>query len=113
MGLSRDRRVTGRREIGELLRGSRARGSTLELYWRSAAEPESRATCVVPKFGHGSVERNRVRRRLQELVRTRILSRSRSRDWLVRARPTAYEASFEDLADELTRLIERAGGTGA
>lgn len=108
MGLPRSRRITSPREITELLEGERARGSSLEVFWRPATEARSRATCVVPKFGHGSVERNRLRRRLQELTRGRILGRGDSRDWLVRARPGAYESSFDDLAEQLRVLSDRA-----
>lgn len=108
MGLPRSRRITSPREITELLEGERVRGSSLEVFWRPAAESRSRATCVVPKFGHGSVERNRLRRRLQELTRARILRPEGSRDWLVRARPTAYEMSFDDLTEELGALSARA-----
>lgn len=109
MGLPRNRRIRSGREIVELLAGERTRGSTLDLYWRAASRSRSRATCVVPKFGHGSVERNRLRRRLQELIRTRILPRREDRDWLVRARPPAYESSFRELSRELRILVDRAG----
>lgn len=108
MGLPRGRRITSPREITELLAGERARGSFLEVFWRPATEARSRATCVVPKFGHGSVERNRLRRRLQELTRGGILRRDDSRDWLVRARPGAYEMSFDELAEQLRVLGDRA-----
>ena len=107
MGLPRNRRIRSGREIAGLLDAERARGSILELYWRPATGSRPRATCVVPKHGHGSVERNRLRRRLQELIRDRLLSRADDRDWLIRARPTAYETSFDDLADELRALTER------
>jgi len=57
------------------------------------------------------VERNLLRRRLKEIGRMVLLPRLRERgcviDLLIRARPRAYEASFPDLRDELTRLTER------
>ena len=112
MGLPRNRRIRSGREIVALLGGERTRGPILDLYSRSASEARSRATCVVPKYGHGSVARNRLRRRLQELIRTRVLPRTEDRDWLVRARPPAYESSYDELARELRDLIDRADEAG-
>jgi ribonuclease P protein component len=55
----------------------------------------------VPKARHTSVERNRLKRRLKEIGRTRVLralfERCPSVDLLVRARPAAYRASWEEL----------------
>jgi RNase P protein component len=39
----------------------------------SSALPHARVGFVVPKYGHSSVDRNRLKRRLRELVRTRLL----------------------------------------
>ena len=107
MALPRERRITTRREIGWLLTGERARARDLELYWRPAAGAGSRATCITPKFGHSSVERNKLRRQLMELLRD-VVARSDSRDYLVRARPSAYDRAFAELRDQLSSLIERA-----
>jgi RNase P protein component len=38
-----------------------------------SALPHARVGFVVPKYGHTSVDRNRLKRRLRELVRTRLL----------------------------------------
>ena len=108
--LPRERRITTRREIGALLRGKRARGPALELYWRPAAEPRSRATCITPKHGRTGVERNRLRRRLKELMRAILLSRGEERDWLVRARPPAYELGYAGLSSALAALVEQTRG---
>ncbi|MDX1623420.1 MAG: ribonuclease P protein component [Gemmatimonadota bacterium] len=108
MGIPRERRITTRREIGRLLSGSRVRGRHLELFWTPGARRgRSRAGCITPKFGHGTVERNRLRRRLKELVRHRLLARFDDRDFLVRARPSAYGLPFEALRSELERLVGR------
>lgn len=110
--LPRERRITTRREIAALLRGKRVRGPALELYWRPAAEQLSRATCITPKHGRTGVERNRLRRRLKELMRATLLSRGETRDWLVRARPPAYELGYAGLGTALIALLERADGPG-
>ena len=105
--LPRERRITTRREIAALLGGSRARGPALELYWRPAAARLSRATCITPKHGRTGVERNRLRRRLKELMRAILLPRGDERDWLVRARPPAYDLGYAGLRSALTALADR------
>jgi ribonuclease P protein component len=104
--LPRERRITTRREITALLRGSRARGPALELYRGPAAKPLARATCITPKKGRTGVERNRLRRRIKELMREILLSRGDAHDWLVRTRPLAYERDFADLASDLRALAD-------
>ncbi|MGH7572492.1 MAG: ribonuclease P protein component [Gemmatimonadota bacterium] len=103
--IPRERRIATRREIRRLLRGPHARGAQLELYWRPAAGL-ARATCITPKFGHTSVERNRLRRRLTALLATELLSRPEPRDYLVRARRGAYELDFQGLARAVQALAE-------
>lgn len=56
---------------------------------------------IVPKHGRSIVERNRLKRRLREIVRLNILKRISSVDMIVRARPEAYSASFASLEREL------------
>ena len=65
---------------------------------------------IVPKHRHSIVERNRVKRRLREIGRTRVLPRLRERglalDVLVRARREAYGVGFRRLSDELQSMTE-------
>jgi ribonuclease P protein component len=62
------------------------------------------------------VARNRLRRRLRELVRRRLLPGLASMDLVIRARAGAYRAEFRDLAADLERwlqlLIDRPSGPG-
>ena len=53
---------------------------------------------VVPKHRRRIVDRNRVKRRLREIVRTRVLPELNGIDLLIRARPEAYASSFEQLS---------------
>ena len=66
---------------------------------------------MVPKHRRNSVERNRLKRRLREVLRLEVLPRLRERavavDVLVRARREAYDATFAQLHDELTDLVDR------
>ena len=66
----------------------------------------------MPKHGHDSVERNKLKRRLKELGRTRVLpmlwERDCRMDVLLRARRESYGASFADLKDEVDGVMEAA-----
>lgn len=65
---------------------------------------------IVPKHRHSIVERNRVKRCLREIGRTRVIPRLREEglalDVLVRARREAYEVGFRSLRDELQSMTE-------
>ncbi len=102
--IPRDRRVTTRGEILSLLRGPGVHGADLELYWRPAAGDAPRATCITPKYGHTSVERNRLRRRVTALLASELLTRPEPRDYLVRARSGAYDLDFQELSRALEAL---------
>jgi ribonuclease P protein component len=73
-----------------------------------AHEEQFRVGFVTSKRIGGAVVRNRVRRRLREIVRTHQ-TRLRSGFWLVVvAHPPAARATFGELRDEWLRLAERA-----
>jgi ribonuclease P protein component len=57
-----------------------------------------RVGIVVPKHRRKIVDRNLVKRRLREIVRTRVLPELNSIDLLIRAKPEAYGSSFEQLS---------------
>lgn len=85
---------------------------------RVAASPSSRVQVgvIVPKYKRTIVERNRLRRRLRELVRVRLLPVLEPTDperppraVLIRALPTAYSASFDGLARDVDAIVPRIG----
>jgi ribonuclease P protein component len=65
----------------------------------------SRVGIIVPRHQHTAVDRNRVKRRLRELVRLELLpilrERRESVDVSLRARREAYDASLERLARDV------------
>lgn len=65
---------------------------------------------VVPKHKRTIVERNRLKRRLREIVRREILPLvpALAADLVVRAGPRAYEATFEMLRIELKTGVQQA-----
>ena len=69
-----------------------------------------RVGVVVPKYRRDIVDRNRTKRQLRELARTRILPVVGSVDVLLRAKPEAYGASFEQLAVEVDAIAKWAVG---
>jgi ribonuclease P protein component len=71
--------------------------------------PYARAGIVVPRYSHGAVERNRVKRRLREIVRLDMLRLLRGMDLIVRALPSAYVATYADLREQCRRVCERLG----
>lgn len=63
---------------------------------------------VVPKHRHKVVERNRVKRRLRELVRVRLIPGLEGVDLLIRAKPEVYDSTFEQLAGDMAAIGEWA-----
>ena len=62
-----------------------------------------------PRSLGGAVQRNRVRRRLRELVREQLDAMDVGWDLLLIARPEAGAATYADLREALRSLLERSG----
>lgn len=102
------RRVTRGAELDALRRdGKRVRTAHLDVRVAPGPAP-SRVGIVVPKHKHSAVARNRVKRRLRELARLRLLPVVPSGAVWLRARPEAYGASFEALAADVERAVREA-----
>lgn len=76
---------------------------------RVAASPLSyaRAGFIVPKHGREIVDRNRLKRRLRELVRTNALPTLTPQDVVIRALPGAYTLTWAQLQSEVGALLRR------
>jgi len=69
---------------------------------------------VVPLHGHAAVERNRVKRRLRDLVRHHLLDLSRGVDIILKASEHSYTKTFEELQSDVVSmraLLERRAVT--
>lgn len=92
-------------------RGKRSRTAHLDVFDSASPAAFSRAGLVVPKHRCTVVQRNRLRRRLRELLRGLVLptlgARGLALDVIVRARREAYEVSFDGLRAEMTAWLER------
>lgn len=71
-------------------------------------------TMVVPRVGFtvaksvgNAVTRNRVKRRLRHAVRSHLSSLAPATVLVVRAKPAAAEASYDDLSRDLARCLAR------
>ena len=62
---------------------------------------------IVPRYKHSAVDRNRLKRRLREVTRTRLLPRLAPQDLVVRTRPETYGATLDQLVTELVTVLER------
>lgn len=92
--------------------GKRIRTSHLEVRACASLRAFGRVGIIVAKHKHGSVERNRLKRRLRELVRTRLLPGLGPLDVVVRSFPTAYDAPFAALTADVDRIARKLGDEG-
>lgn len=117
--LPRVARIRRTRDIRMLLRrGTQKRTPALDVYVLDSsaggtADPHGpRIGWIVPKLGHGTVERNRVKRRLREIGRRRVLRRLREAgcrvDVLVRVRRSGYRATYQQLEAQWMSVVEVA-----
>ena len=120
--LPRAARLSRGSDIRRVLRsGVRRRTPALDVYiGRPAGDPEGpsggrslpRVGWVVPKYGEESVARNRLKRRLREIARRRVLAGLRAAgsdaEIVVRVRRAAYGATYWELEAQWTGAIARS-----
>ncbi|HEU5210935.1 MAG TPA: ribonuclease P protein component [Longimicrobiales bacterium] len=110
--LPRERRLTRGTEIKAVFRrGKRSRTAHLDVFDSASPVAHPRVGVIVPRYRQTVVRRNRVKRRLRELLRREVLPRLEEAglalDVLVRARREAYDARFTELREELERWTDR------
>lgn len=93
------------------LAGTRIRVDDFDVRLVITDRREPRVGFVVPKYKHSAVDRNRLKRRLRELVRQRLLPQWRERaalglsaDIVVRALPSAYRIGMAELMTRVDRM---------
>jgi len=97
-------------DFDALARNGAARSNRL-LVLRSlrTGRAETRVGLSTPRSLGGAVQRNRVRRRLRELIRERRGEIGPGWDLLLIARPEAALAGHAELREALGSLVERSG----
>ena len=71
--------------------------------------PGTRIGLSTPRTLGGAVQRNRVRRRLRDLLRGQLDAKGPGWDLLLIARPDAGSATYAELREALRSLLERSG----
>jgi ribonuclease P protein component len=108
-GFPRTSRLTSEADLESLRRrGKRMQTECLEARMSASLSLCPRVGVVVPKFGQNIVDRNRTKRRLRELVRLHLLPTIGNVDLLIRAKPRAYTATFQDLALQVNAIADWA-----
>ena len=102
-------RLLSRPQFLAVREGEKRRGPLflLEVLNRKEEESEARVGFTVTKKHGNAVERNRMRRRLKEAVRLHAgFAMQPGHDYVVVARRDVLQASFHQLAAELTARVE-------
>jgi ribonuclease P protein component len=103
---ARRSRLTSEADLESLRRtGKRMQTEFLEARVSVSLSLCTRVGIVVPKYGRTVVDRNRTKRRLREIVRSRLLPAVANMDVLIRAKPKAYTASFSELAVQMNDVV--------
>lgn len=89
------------------LEGKRVRTGAIET--RALASPHAfpRVGFIVPRYKHSAVDRNRLKRRLRELVRLEVLPVLPPADVILRALPHAYGRDHAALREEILKLVRQ------
>lgn len=112
-GLPRPARLRGQGEYRQAFAtGTRRRLRFLDVVWVTKDAGQPRLGLVVPRLRSTAVARNRLRRRLREIWRRLVAPGLGPVDVIIRARPEAYQASFQELARDLGGWVDRRRGSG-
>jgi ribonuclease P protein component len=93
----------------ELVRqqGKRVRTASIEARATASLHAFGRVGFVVPRYRQSAVKRNRLKRRLRELVRIELLPDLPTLDVVLRVVPQAYQRDFATLRREILQLKTR------
>ena len=73
----------------------------LDVRMHGSGLPHPRIGLIVPRYRRNAADRNRLRRRLRELIRLELLPDLLKGDTLIRAKPDAYGVSYSILRTEV------------
>ena len=111
-GFGRTRRVRSSRDFQHVRRkGRHVSGALVAVGYARRDQPDApaRVGFSVSKRVGGSVQRNRVKRRLREIVRRLLVELPAGGDVIVTAKPSSASATYDELAADLRVLLVRSG----
>ena len=112
MTFPREARLVRRGEFDAVYRAGRRRSSShFTVFLRANELPESRFGVSIKKALGGAVVRNRIRRRLREIVRCHRSEMPAGWDIVIHPKSAVDKAPFTELTEELLRLLESAERT--
>jgi ribonuclease P protein component len=88
--------------------GKRRSGSHFTVFFRANELPQSRFGFSIKKALGGAVVRNRIRRRLREIVRCHRRELPAGWDMVIHPKSSAARAEFAALTADLLRLLKSA-----
>ena len=110
-GFPRRNRLTRRTDIQAVIReGKRIRTTHLDVRVLASPLAFPRVGIIVPRHQHSAVDRNRLKRRLREIVRVELLPSLRERsavDVAIRARRDAYAVGVDALRADVELIHAR------
>jgi len=99
-------RLVRRSEFESVYRAGRRRSSQqFSVFFRANGTPESRFGISVKKALGGAVVRNRIRRRIREILRRNQSEISSGWDFVIHPRQSVKRADFAALTAELLNLL--------
>jgi ribonuclease P protein component len=105
----REARLLRRGEFDAVYRAGKRRSSLhFTVFFRANEQPQSRFGFSIKKTLGGAVVRNRMRRRLREIVRCHRQELPAGWDIVIHPKSAAAKARFAELSAELLELLKKA-----
>ena len=83
------------------------RTASLDVRALSSLLGVPRVGFVIPKYKHSGVDRNRLKRRLRELIRLEVLPGLAPIDLVFKVLPVAYARNFDTLRAEVLQAVRK------
>lgn len=108
--LNKENRLTKPKDFSSLYnRGKKAVGRYIVIYFRNRSTGPNRIGFTVSKKVGNAVRRNRVKRKLREIVRNHPISLGNGMDFVIIARSSATMATYSELKRDVDALLSKEG----
>ncbi|OGZ29651.1 MAG: ribonuclease P protein component [Candidatus Niyogibacteria bacterium RIFCSPLOWO2_01_FULL_45_48] len=108
MAFARKNRLSGKNAVNAVIRGGRkvVSGGFIAYFKESAEKNWRAAISVSKKVDKRSTVRNKLRRRISEIMKKNITGKNRCFDIFIQVRPEAAGLDFERLNGEFVRVFK-------